>query len=61
MDFEEFLLLFKFKQYLGKKEGDSSDSYKKMFDMFDKDQSGYLSVEEWIQVTINILTDVMQF
>ena len=47
VDFEEFLMLFKFKQYLGKEEETST---KKMFDMFDKDQTGYLSVEEWLQV-----------
>ena len=48
VDFEEFLMLFKFKQYLGKEEEETST--KKMFDMFDKDQTGYLSVEEWLQV-----------
>ena len=48
VDFEEFLMLFKFKQYLGKKEEETST--KKMFDMFDKDQTGFLSVEEWLQV-----------
>ena len=47
VDFEEFLLLFKFKQYLG--EGEDKQT-KKMFDMFDKDQTGYLSVDEWLQV-----------
>ena len=53
VDFEEFLLLFKFKQYLDQKE-DSSDSTKKMFDLFDKDQTGYLSAEEWLQVRYKI-------
>ena len=47
VDFEEFLLLFKFKQYLGEEEDKQT---KKMFDMFDKDQTGYLSVDEWLQV-----------
>ena len=50
VDFEEFLMLFKFKQYLEKEEDADSSSTKKMFDMFDKDQTGYLSVEEWLQV-----------
>ena len=50
VDFEEFLILFKFKQYLGKEEETVSSSTKKMFDMFDKDQTGYLSVDEWLQV-----------
>ena len=50
VDFEEFLMLFKFKQYLEKEKDADSSSTKKMFDMFDKDQTGYLSVEEWLQV-----------
>ena len=50
VDFEEFLLLFKFKQYLDNKKEDSSDSTKKMFDLFDKDQTGYLSADEWLEV-----------
>ena len=51
VDFEEFLMIFKFKQYLEKEEEETeSASTKKMFDMFDKDQTGYLSVEEWLQV-----------
>lgn len=50
MDFEEFLMLFKFKQYLGQEEETDLSSTKKMFDMFDKDHTGYLSVDEWLQV-----------
>lgn len=50
VDFEEFLMLFKFKQYLGQEEETDLSSTKKMFDMFDKDHTGYLSVDEWLQV-----------
>ena len=48
IDFEEFLLLFKYKNSLGKSEKKSEDT--RLFDMFDKDGTGFLSPSEWLLV-----------
>ena len=55
IDFEEFLLLFKFKQPRpcekeNTRESEDLEANEKIMRMFDQDGSGFLSPREWLQV-----------
>ena len=60
IDFEEFLLLFKFKQPLPcekktTRENEDLEVNEKIMRMFDQDGSGFLSPTEWLQVSKGLI------
>ena len=56
IDFEEFLLLFKFKEKPKPEYESNNHKDKQLLDLFDKDKTGFLSPNEWMEVKIQTKT-----
>ena len=50
IDFEEFLILFKFKENQKLEAESENQKDKQLLDFFDKDKTGFLSPNEWMEV-----------